>query len=77
MHNSYFEYMFRQCFFFLQEGVTHIGPQEQYKEPQIGIINSFLVHVSPSSFLFKLYNQTILNELFHITILQQYCLIAE
>ena len=29
-------------YFFLQEGVTHIGSQEQFKEPEIGIIHSFV-----------------------------------
>lgn len=50
MHNSHFDVFVYvnieySChvytmFFFSQEGVTHVGPQEQFEEPQIGINNS-------------------------------------
>lgn len=49
MHNSRFDvfvYLNIECswhvytmFVFSQEGVTHVGPREQFEEPQIGIAN--------------------------------------
>lgn len=42
-----------------QEGVTHIGPQDQFEEPQIGIINSFGLLFSSSTRKYSISNSLI------------------